>query len=473
MKTRSFIVSFVAALSCLGAGGEARALVSQPSSGAWPRSLQPAAPESVGMSSAALHDAVAALEEAVVEGDIQGAVLLVARRGRIVLHEALGERDGFNEQWPDMPSPPMPRDGIFDLESMTKPFTVFLALRMQESGHFPGFRIDDRVASYFPEFADPSNPAKSLVTVRDLMRYASGEDVDAGGVLGASDRWHTMLTAPLLYTPSQKVLYSDLGYRILGHVLEKVGGGSLQSLMQAYIFDPLEMSSTSYRPKLTMPRKHDRFVGTAWSSVRGRYLRGEVQDETDYDIEENTGTCAHDQLTGCDGLFSTARDLATFAQVLLNRGVHVRGLDVLCSPLVAVCPGERLLSRSSVASMTTLQTGNLGLPMPAATFAQNLFYSGKGYGWELYDRGAWPGGDHTSTAAYSKTGGAGTLMVIDPDPARDLMIILLTNHGLPKHEHLGIDADQMLYWDEFDAMIEAIRAEEVSDAVSLSLMDVP
>ncbi|WP_437580768.1 serine hydrolase domain-containing protein [Sorangium sp. So ce887] len=473
MRTTLFLVSCVAVLACLGAPDVAHGLVSQPSSGAWPRRLQPAEPESVSMSRAGLRGATLALEEAIAGGDIKGAVLLVARRGRIVLHEALGVRDGFNASWPDMPSPPMPRDGIFDLESMTKPFTVFLAMRMQESGRFPGFKIDNPVVSYFPEFADASNPDKRLVTIRDLMRYVSGEDMDASGVLGASDRWHTMLTAPLLYTPSRKVLYSDLGFRLLGHVLEKAGGSSLQSLMKAYIFDPLEMSSTSYRPKLYMPAKSDRFVGTAWSSVRGRYLRGEVQDETDYDVEENTGTSQHGHLTGCDGLFSTALDLAKFAQMLLNRGVHVRGLDALCNPMLLVCPGERVTSRSSVERMTTLQTGDLGLPTPAVTFAQNLFYSGKGLGWEMVDPGAWPGGDHTSTVAYSKTGGAGTLLVIDPDPARDLMIVLLTNHGLPGYDHLGVDADQMWYWDEFDAMIEHIRAEEVSDAVSLSMIDVP
>ncbi|WP_437581877.1 serine hydrolase domain-containing protein [Sorangium sp. So ce887] len=260
---------------------------------------------------------------------------------------------------------------------------------------------------------------------------------------------------------------------MLGHVLEKVGGGSLQSLMKTYIFDPLDMSSTSYRPMLHMPAKSYRFVGTAWSSARGRYLRGEVQDETDYDIEENTGTAEHGHLTGCDGLFSTAEDLAKFAQMLLNRGVHVRGLDLLCNPILSLCPAERVMSRSWVERMMTVQTGKLGLPAPAATFARNLFYSGKGYGLEMYDPGAWPGGDHTSTVAYSKTGGAGTLLVIDPDPARDLMIILLTNHGLPSYDHLGIDEDQMLYWDDFDAMFGSIRAEEVNDAVNLSLMDVP
>ncbi|WP_437665153.1 serine hydrolase domain-containing protein [Sorangium sp. So ce1182] len=473
MRTTSFLVSSVAVLACLGAPDVAHALVSQPSSGVWPRSLERAAPESVNMSTAALRGATLALEDAIADGDINGAVLLVARHGRVVLHEARGERDGLNERWPEMPSPPMPRDAIFDLESMTKPFTVFLAMRMQESGQFPGFHIDNPVVKYFPEFADASSPEKSLVTLRDLMRFASGEDIDAGGIMGADDRWRTMLTAPLLYTPAQKVLYSDLGFRILGHALEKVGGRSLQSLMKEHIFDPLDMSSTSYRPKVHMAAKCDRFVGTAWSSARGRYLRGEVQDETDYDIEQNTGNGQHNHLTGCDGLFSTAEDLAKFAQVLLNRGVHVRGLDVLCNPILSLCPGERVISRHAVRSMTTLQTGDLGLPTPAATFAQNLFYSGKGYGWEMYDPGAWPGGDHTSTVAYSKTGGAGTLLVIDPDPARDLMIILLTNHGLPAYDQLGVDENQMCYWHDFDAMIEDIRAEAVNDAVNLSLMDVP
>ncbi|WP_437671591.1 serine hydrolase domain-containing protein [Sorangium sp. So ce131] len=475
MRTHSLIASALAAAACIGTTHPALAVVFDPSSSQWPHSLEYATPASVHMDPAVLQGAADALDDAVAESHVKGAVLLVARHGRIVLHEAFGQRDGRNKMWEAMPSPPMPVDGIFDLESMTKPFTVFLAMKMQESGKYPGFSVNNPVVGYFPEFADPQDPTKASVTVRDLMRYASGEELDyLAGVVGDADPWHTMLTAPLAYTPSQKVLYSDLGFRLLGHVLEKVGGDSLQNLMKAFIFDPLGMADTSYRPAANMPDKSTRFAGTAWSDTRLRYLRGEVQDENDFWVEMTTGTPAHERLTGCDGVFSTALDLAKFAQMLLNRGKVVYGSDAHCGPVNAsasafapLCLAKTVISAQAVHDMTTLQTGNLGLPTPSTTFAENLLYTGKGYGWELHDTGAWPGGDYTSPYAFSKTGGAGTFMLVDPDPTRDVIVVLLTNHGLPAPDLNN--PNQVWEWPAFNAMIEDIRAVEVSNAVNLSL----
>ncbi len=109
-----------------------------------------------------------------------------------------------------------------------------------------GFSIDVTVAECFSEFALSSVNGKSSVTVRDLMSYVSGEALDYP--VDFDDPWHSMLDAPLNYTRGTKILYSDPGYRILGHVLETVGGASLQDLMKIYIFDPLEMTDTGYQP---------------------------------------------------------------------------------------------------------------------------------------------------------------------------------------------------------------------------------
>lgn len=420
-----------------------------------PYLLHPSTPESADMLGGVLEDAVDELEEAVAAGHIKGAVILSARRGKIVLHEAVGTRDGVNENDPNMPSVPMPLDAIFDLESMTKPFTVFLAMKMQESGDFPGFSINDTVAEYFSEFAVSSVNGKSSVTIRDLMSYVSGEDLDYA--VDFTDPWHSMLDAPLSHPRGTMVLYSDLGYRILGHVLETVGGASLQDLMKTYIFDPLGMTDTSYQPWINMPEKQDRFVGTAWSATRGRYLRGEVQDETDFALEGG-GPGPAEHLTGCDGLFSTAMDLAKFAQMLMNRGKHVHQ----CTPGSTLLCTTTLLSPQAVLDMTTVQTGTLGLGVPASTYSENLFYSNKGFGWEMWDPGAWPGSEGTSSVAYSKTGGAGTLMVLDPDPEQELFTILLTNHGLPKYDNFSVDPTTgKMSWQEFDEMIDEMHAIEV------------
>ncbi|WP_437280435.1 serine hydrolase domain-containing protein [Sorangium sp. So ce375] len=421
----------------------------------------------MSLSSLILGQAVDELEEAVDDGDIKGAVLLVARRGRIVLHTAVGTRDGLNEDNPSMASVPMPLDGIFDLESMTKPFTVFLAMKMQESGNYPGFSVYNTVATYFSEFAVSSVNNKSSVTIRELMNYISGEDLDyfddsnPNGIFDDADPWHTLLDAPLAHQRATKAVYSDLGFRILGHVLETVGGDSLQNLMKTYIFDPLQMTDTGFQPWLNMPGKQDRFVGTAWSATRGRYLRGEVQDETDHFLA-GEGPDPAEHLTGCDGLFSTASDLAKFSQMMLNRGKRVYSCN---SPPFNTCVNT-LLPEQTVHDMTTIQTGSLHLLRPAWSYDENLFYSRKGYGWEMWDGGMWPGGESASSVAYSKTGGAGTLMVLDPEPNREMFAILLTNHGLPKYDNFTVDTmTGKMSWPEFNWMINDIRALEVMNKV--------
>ncbi|WP_437977037.1 serine hydrolase domain-containing protein [Sorangium sp. So ce295] len=467
MRASSLIFCGAAAAALVGMAPSAHAQHTYPLAPTGYEHLRPGTPSSASMASNILNQAVDELEEAVDDGDIKGAVLLVARRGKIVLHTAVGTRDGLNEDNPSMPSAPMPLDGIFDLESMTKPFTVFLAMRMQESGNYPGFNIDNTVATYFPEFAVSSVNNKHLVTIKDLMSYVSGEDVDysddsnPNGLFDDADPWHSMLVAPLELPRRTQVLYSDLGFRILGHVLETVGGESLQDLMQTYIFTPLNMTDTGFQPSLNMPEKQGRFVGTAWSEIRERYLRGEVQDETDYFLEGD-GPDPAEHLTGCDGLFSTAMDLAKFSQMMLNRGIHRRP----CNPNVqfSLMCETPLLSAQKVLDMTTIRTGTLHLQRPAWTYAENLFYSRKGYGWEMWDGGSWPGGEATSSVAYSKTGGAGTLMVIDPEPNREMFAILLTNHGLPNFD-ISEDSTGKLVWPGFNLMINEIRALETMNKV--------
>ncbi|WP_437716363.1 serine hydrolase domain-containing protein [Sorangium sp. So ce448] len=475
MRASSLIFCGAAAAAFVGMAPSAHAQVTPhtyPLASTQNEHLRPDTAASVGLASIMLDQALGELQEAVDDGDIKGAVLLVARRGRIVLYNSLGTRDGLNENNPSMPSVPMPADGIFDLQSMTKPFTVFLAMKMQESGNYPGFNINNTVATYFPEFAVSSVNNKSSVTVKDLMAYISGEDLDyfppvtdPGGIFDDADPWHTLLDAPLAHPRATKVVYSDLGYRILGHVLETVGGESLQDLMQTYIFGPLQMTDTGFQPWLNMPAKQDRFVGTAWSATRGRYLRGEVQDETDYFLEGD-GPAPADHLTGCDGLFSTAMDLAKFAQMMLNRGKH----RYPCTPgSTSICE-TTLLTAQAVLDMSTIRTGSLHLLRPAWTYSENLLYSRKGYGWEMWDGGSWPGGEATSSVAYSKTGGAGTLMVIDPEPRREMFAILLTNHGLPKFDEFTVDGTGKMEWPEFNWMINDIRALEVMNKVHGSII---
>jgi CubicO group peptidase (beta-lactamase class C family) len=441
------------------------ALAAQPSSSGTPHRLQyqkHGDPRRVNMDPKVLALAAEHVADIVDEGHVDGAVLLVARHGQVVLHEAFGKRDG---RLAGAANPAMPKDGIFDLQSITKLFTSYVAVQLEAEGKLD---IDAPVGDYLPEY---SVGAKAEIRVRDFMRYTSGLFIDAT-IYGSSDPWAAMLAEDLAFTPNSQVYYSDLGYRLLGRTIEAAGGASLDELVRRYIFEPLGMKDTGYAPSVNMPEKADRFVGTGYSYVRGHYMRGEVADEQDYFIESH----GHG-VTGCDGVFATAWDLALFGQMLLNHGKHVSGKTNphgVCPPGNKHCQVTELLPSSLSDATFSLQTADVtSLPAASTSFVQNLIRADKGYGWELPEHrpGAYsPAGQLISTTGAVKTGGAGTFIMVDPDPARDLVVVLLTNHGLPSHDDLGVDENGELVWPGFERMLGGIGPAAVNDLVQLSIV---
>ncbi|MDI1483646.1 serine hydrolase domain-containing protein [Polyangium sp. y55x31] len=448
------------------------------SSATQPYSLQYAvSPSQVCMDADYLSLASAHVQSAVNTGKIDGAVLLVARHGKVVLHKAYGKRDG-NFAGPSAQNPSMPKDGIFDLQSITKIFTAFVAIDLHDDGSLD---LSDPVANYLPEFATPE---KSGVLVADLVRFTSGHSVDAAAsLLGDPAPWSTMLAESLAYTPSTAVLYSDIAYRLLGRVAEAAGGAPLDVLVKNRITSPLGMKDTAWRPLVTMPTKSSRFVGTGYSTVREtngapRYMRGEVADEQDYWIESN----GHG-VTGCDGAFSTAWDLALLGQMFLNRGARVVGNTSYgyCTPWMWTCGIDLLASPTLVEGMMSLQSKNasgapLGISGATSSWLDDLLFANKGHGWELADTVA---GAHVVTGLYStpyavsKIGAAGTFLTVDPHPSRDLVIVLLTNHGLPTlagPDGIQADASGNLIWPSYEGMMNGIAPDVVNDLVHLSIV---
>ncbi|MDI1451742.1 serine hydrolase domain-containing protein [Polyangium sp. 6x1] len=448
-----------------------------PSSASRPYSLQYATtPSQVSMDANGLSLASTHVQNAVNAAKIDGAVLLVARHGKVVLHKAYGRRDG-NFAGPVAQNPAMPKDGIFDLQSITKILTAFVAIDLHDHNCLD---LSDPVAYYLPEFA---TPAKSGVLVGDLVRFTSGHSIDAAAsLLGDSDPWSTMLAESLAYTPSTAVLYSDLAYRLLGRVVEAAGGAPLDVLVKNRISTPLGMKDTAWRPLVNMSAKSSRFVGTGYSTLREpngapRYMRGEVADEQDYWIEAD----GHG-VTGCDGAFSTAWDLALLGQMFLNRGARVVGNTVYgyCTPWLWTCGIELLASPYLVEGMMSLQSRDgwgspLGISGATSSWLEDLLFANKGHGWELADPD--PGahvvtGLYSSPYAVSKIGGAGTFLTVDPDPSRDLVIVLLTNHGLPSQvgpDGIQVDASGNLLWPGYENMLGAIQPNVVNDLVQLSI----
>ena len=328
------------------------------------------------------------------DGRFPGAVALVARCGVVVGERAFGVRVAGGTE-------ATTTDTIYDLESMTKVLaTTSMALLLVQRGKLS---LSDRVAKYLPAFA--AN-AKGSVLVRDLLRYSSGLPVDNQKVdTDDTDAiWDFMLATPLEYPIGSSVEYSDLGFRILGKLLETVAGETLDSFAKREIWGPLGMSDTTYNPDAALV---PRIAATGGGSLglRPGPLRGSVQDDQDWKLGG---------IVGCDGVFSTARNVAIFSQMILNGGSY--GTTSLLDP--------RLVAAS--VSNQTPQVTEAATDLDPTT---NLLSTPKGYGFELWTHRFSPGGMRLSAGSYGKTGGAGTYMWIDP--VRDLILVLLTNHGLP------------------------------------------
>jgi CubicO group peptidase (beta-lactamase class C family) len=239
--------------------------------------------------------------------------------------------------------------------------------------------LDAPVSLYVPGF---SGGAKDRVTVRMLLEHRSG--LPAGRDLWRSA--HTpdeakaeVISTPLGCEPGRCYEYSDLGADMLGFVVEAAANQSLDAFLQERVWTPLGMMDTGFRPADSLKA---RIAPTEVNSPRGYSLQGEVHDENAYALG---GVAGH------AGLFSTAADLAVFAQMMLNGGEY---------------EGTRIVADSTVALFTTRAAGTRAL------------------GWDTCG-GSGSCGKYLGDDAYGHTGFTGTSLWIDP--TRDMFVILLTN----------------------------------------------
>ncbi|KYF97629.1 serine hydrolase [Sorangium cellulosum] len=378
-------------------------------------------PEMVGMSSERIDDVFARVQRRVNDGLFPGATALVARRGVIVGHRAFGNKvAGCSE--------PVTLDTMFDVLSITKVLATATAiLALVEQGKL---QLSDRVASYLPRFAANG---KAGVTVLDMLRYSAGLPMDHQ-LLDAPDdeaAWQAMAETPLEVAPGSSVLYSDLTYRLLGRLVEVASGTDLSTFAHAHIWGPLGMHDTMFNPPAELA---PRIAATGTSARRGRLVRGEVQDEQDFG-----------GITGCDGVFTTAMDIAIFCQMIMGSGSY---------------GGARVLTPESVRAMTRNQTPRVTAAATDTSPLNNLLLAPKGLGWEIWTPRFSNGGTRLSPGSFGKAGGTGTFVWIDP--ARELFGILLTNHGLPEpFDEIGWNRllDSTGVAEFFDGVIAAVADE--------------
>lgn len=361
--------------------------------------LPKAKPEKVGMSSARLKRAEAIILEAIERKDFPGAVLLVARKGKIVFHKSFGE-----SQWvPE--SRPMTRSMIFDMASITKPVATATSIMiLVERGEI---RLWDKVKEFIPEFKPyvseedkalekESEPEDAclwhlLTHTSGLPPYTDAEELAQrfGETVSTEDLVQHIAQLEKTDPPGKAFHYSCLGFISLAYIIQKVTGQTVAEFATENIFKPLKMRHTFFTP---LPEFFRLCVPTEV-----------VGDEPLVGIVHDPLARLQGGISGNAGLFSTAGDLAIFAQMILNRG-EFKGLRVL-SPL-------------AVERMTSVY--------PEVTFA------GRGLGWDLDSSFSTNGGDLFGPDSFGHTGYTGTSIWIDPET--ETFVIFLTNRVHPNDE---------------------------------------
>ena len=284
-------------------------------------------PRAVGMSAARLEAIDRIVTRGIKAGGYPGAAVVVGRKGASVWEKGFGRLDWSRE------SPLVSAErSIYDLASLSKVIgTTTAAMLLYDEGRLV---LDAPVASYLPAF---SGGLKDSVTVRQLLTHRSG--LPAGRDLwrlahNAQEARLAVIDTPLECAPGRCFIYSDLGYDVLGMVVETVAGQGLDQFLHERVFAPLGMNDTFYRPADSLLA---RVAPTEDTPPRGYPLRGEVHDENAYALG---GVAGH------AGLFSTAADLSIFAQMMLNGGEY---------------DGVRIASDSAVTLFTRRSAGTRAL----------------------------------------------------------------------------------------------------------------
>jgi SSS family transporter len=397
------------------------------------------------------------ITQAIAAKKLPGAVVLVGHAGRTVFEQAYGDRAL------EPAVEPMTEETVFDMASLTKCLVTATALMQLYELHKLNF--DDSVAKYLPEFGANG---KQSVTIRELLTHYSGlpPDIDLKDAWGlaAPDKGEGMRRAfgsGLASVPGTKFEYSDINYITLGALVERLSGESLDMYAQEHIFGPLKMTHTRYlpfneacgsfdavgsavvsKPKVTMrvlpdgrsetsiadyscpppkwkpsaldasiaPTEYDDEGTVSTNPDFGKMLRGTVHDPT---TRRMGGVAGH------AGVFSTAADMALFAQGLLDR--------------LAGRPSDFPLTQATLKLMTEPEQ-----PATAATGATIFTPDGKtatgtaarGFGWDINSAFSRPRGEVFPIGSFGHTGFTGTSLWMDP--GSDTFVVLLANAIHPR-----------------------------------------
>jgi len=398
--------------------------------------LPTAKPEEVGMSSERLQRLSTVFKQYADDKKMSGNVILVMRKGKVVYHEAFGMRDIESKA-------AMPKDAIFRIASQTKALVSVSIMMLQEEGKL---LITDNVSKYIPEFEETTVavakeegaydivPAKRQITLRDLLTHTAGIGYGGGP---AKDKWEEagitgwyfahreepvgatiakMASLPMDAQPGEKFVY---GYNtdILGAVVEKASGMSLDQFIKTRITDPLGMNDTHFY----LPKNKTGKLATVYSAYQDKPIEkspvtGTMVSQGAYVDGPRTS------FSGGAGLLSTADNYARFLQMTLNGGE---------------LNGTRILSPKTIELMTVSHTGDIE------------FRDGQGFGLGFYvvedlgERGI-PG----SVGEYGWGGAYGSTYWVDP---KEELVVVYFKQLIPT---AGLDDQAKLRALVYQAILE-------------------
>lgn len=339
--------------------------------------LPMADPGSVGLDAQRLQRIDELVAAGLTDKKMPGCVVCVGRHGKIALLKAFGQKQLQPTELP------MTTDTLFDMASITKPMATATSIMLLiERGQL---RLSDKVSALIPEFAVNG---KTDITIQELLIHQSGLLADnsiADYANGPETAMKRIFELKLLNPVGSKFVYSDVNFILLGEIVRRVSGKNVHEFSRDQIFQPLKMTATGYLPEEAL-----RVRAAPTEQRDGKWMQGEVHDPRAFKLG---GVAGH------AGLFSTAEDVAVYAQMMLGRGEH---------------GGVRVLSPETVERMTRGDPVSSGI---------------RGLGWDKRTGFSTNRGELLSDSAFGHGGFTGTVLWIDPK--LDLFFIFLSNRVHP------------------------------------------
>ncbi len=344
--------------------------------------VRPGAPEGVGLSSAALDRIQGIMDTAIRDSIFPGGTVTVIKDGVIAFERGFGYHDYTKTKR-------VHANDIFDLASVSKVMgTTLAAMKLVDEGKLS---LEDPISKYIPEYA--SGP-KASIRIRHFLSHTSG--LPPFRVYVDSLKTRTAILAairkePLVNAPGERYVYSDLGMILLGSIIEQITGMGQEAYLARTFYTPMGMTSTMYNPLKRNQQLLNRILPTEHDTIyRKMWVHGVVHDERAYYM---------DGVAGHAGLFSTGRDVAFFAQLMLDKGMF-GGVRYLKAETVELFTAKTSASGSRA----------IGFDMKSPT-------------------GFSSAGTLAGPRTYGHTGFTGTSIWIDPD--KNLAVIVLTNRTYP------------------------------------------